>query len=84
MPNHVHLLLRPLPGLELEDILQSRKGQSARDLNTFLERQGKVWQKHSYDHIVRNETELNAYRKYMAENPVKARLREGEFLHCVS
>ncbi len=84
MPNHVHLLLRPLSGHELEDILQSRKGQSARELNALLEGQGKVWQKHSYDHIVRNETELNAYRNYIAENPVKARLREGEFLHRLS
>lgn len=81
MPNHVHLLLTPMPGHELEDILQSRKRQSARDINTLLGRKGDFWQKHSYDHIVRDETELRAFRQYIAQNPVKARLREGEFLH---
>jgi putative transposase len=79
MPNHVHLLITPLPGYELEDILQSRKRQSAREINAYLGRTGDFWQKHSYDHIVRDEVELGAFRRYIAENPVKARLREGEY-----
>ena len=81
MPNHVHLLLTPLPGHELEEILQSRKRHSARELNLFLNRSGDFWQKHSYDHVVRNETELKAFQKYIVENPAKAGLRQGESLH---
>ncbi len=81
MPNHVHLLLTPMPGHEIEDILQSRKRKSARDINSLLGRRGDFWQKHSYDHIVRNETELRAFRRYIAENPVKAHLRDGEYWH---
>lgn len=80
MPNHVHLLLTPLPGHELEDILQSRKRHAARELNLLLNRSGDFWQKHSYDHIVRNEVELRAFQKYIAENPTKAGLNTGESL----
>jgi len=81
MPNHVHLLLTPLPGHELEEILQSRKRHSARELNLLLNRSGDFWQKHSYDHIVRDVVELRAFQKYIAENPAKAHLRAGESLH---
>ncbi len=81
MPNHVHLLLTPRLGHKLEDILQSRKRQSAREINLVLNRLGDFWQKHSYDHIVRDEVELRAFQKYIAENPAKAHLRAGESLH---
>ncbi|HCN75596.1 MAG TPA: hypothetical protein DIT13_00200 [Verrucomicrobiales bacterium] len=83
MPNHVHLLLTPLPGHELEDLMGSRKRQSAREINLRLNREGDFWQKHSYDHIVRDEIELRAFQKYIAENTAKARLRQGEYLHLV-
>jgi REP element-mobilizing transposase RayT len=81
MPNHVHLLLTPLPGHELEDILQSRKRHSARELNLLLNRSGDFWQKHSYDHIVRDDAEWKALQKYIAENPAKAALKVGESFH---
>ena len=29
------------------------------------------WQRNYYEHIVRNEDELNQIRKYIAENPLK-------------
>jgi REP element-mobilizing transposase RayT len=31
----------------------------------------KVWQRNYHDHIIRNERELNAYRKYIEENPLR-------------
>ena len=31
----------------------------------------------TYDHIVRNAEEFEHYRKYIAENPVRAELRSG-------
>ena len=30
-----------------------------------------VWQRNYYDHIIRNENELNRIRKYIIENPLK-------------
>jgi hypothetical protein len=33
-----------------------------------------IWQAESYDHIVRSLEQLHAYRRYIAENPTKARI----------
>jgi hypothetical protein len=46
-----------------------------------LNRSGDFWQKHSYDHIVRDEVELRAFQKYISDNPTKAGLKAGESLH---
>tara|TARA_R110002096_G_scaffold54517_20_gene140680 strand:- start:13063 stop:13752 length:690 start_codon:yes stop_codon:yes gene_type:complete len=81
MPNHVHLTLTPYPNHDLEKILHSRKGQASRDINRLLGRQGKLWQKHSYDHLVRDGNEATAISDYIAQNPKWANLREGEFQH---
>jgi putative transposase len=32
---------------------------------------GKVWQRNYYEHIIRSETELNAIRQYIINNPLK-------------
>jgi REP element-mobilizing transposase RayT len=32
---------------------------------------GKLWQRNYYEHIVRDENELNEIRKYIVENPKK-------------
>ncbi len=83
MPNHVHWLLAPNPGCELERILQSVKRFAASKINRLCARTGPLWQKESYDHIVRNEAELLRIRTYIANNPGKALLRPGEYLyHC--
>ena len=42
---------------------------------------GKLWQKHSYDHIVRDEKEVYAFQKYIRENPEKSHLKESKFFH---
>lgn len=84
MPNHVHALLTPLPGFELEDLLTSIKGYSARQINLALKRSGNLWQKESYDHIVRDREQLIAYQEYIALNPMKAQLRAGEYIHSTA
>lgn len=72
MPNHVHLLVRPLDGYELPDILHSWKSFSAHVINNALKRTGKLWQPESYDHIVRDMDELSRIRNYIWNNPQKA------------
>jgi len=32
---------------------------------------GKLWQRNYYEHIVRNENELNRIRQYIMDNPLK-------------
>jgi putative transposase len=75
MANHVHLLL--LPAISPSMLLKSLKGATAREANKLLGRTGQqFWQRESYDHWVRNETEWNRIAGYIERNPVKARLVE--------
>ncbi len=62
-------------------VLQSVKGFSAREINKVIGQKGVVWQKESYDHIVRSTEQLVAFQKYIRDNPAKAGLREGAFVH---
>ena len=77
MPNHVHLVLWPMPGHSLSKILKGRKQYTANQANRMLGRRGTpFWQVESYDHCVRNEEELDRIRSYIRFNPVKAGLCE--------
>ncbi len=69
MPNHVHVLVKPLTGHGLVDILHSWKSYTANQLNRRLARTGQLWQHESYDHIVRNEPPMHAIRRYIRNNP---------------
>jgi putative transposase len=73
MANHVHLLIEPR--IMPSRLLKSLKGATAREANRILGRTGEpFWQKESYDHWVRNPTELGRIRTYIENNPVKAGL----------
>lgn len=69
MPNHVHVLVKPLAGHGLAEIMHSWKSYTANQLNRRLGRTGQFWQHESYDHIVRNEPAMDAIRRYIRENP---------------
>jgi hypothetical protein len=62
------------------------KGQTSwftgncRGLKTFSSKQineirkssgGHVWQRNYYEHVIRDETELDRVRRYIVENPIK-------------
>ena len=72
MPNHVHAIVKPLEGYPLSDILHSWKSYSAHEINKLLGRTGQLWQRESYDHIVRNERALFKIAEYIDRNPEKA------------
>jgi putative transposase len=78
MPNHLHALLAP-DGKTLGAVLKSWKGGSAFEINRLVGRSGTLWQKESFDHIVRSEAQFYHYRRYIAENPVKAGLQASEY-----
>jgi type I restriction enzyme R subunit len=71
MPNHVHALLTPQNGHTLDQILHSWKSFSATEINKTLHHQGPVWQKETYDHIVRNPQALWSIANYIVKNPSK-------------
>jgi len=80
MPNHVHVLVRPLDGHALPDILQSWKSYTAKAANRLLGRSGPFWQREYYDHVVRNEQELQRCTDYIVSNPARACLAEWPWL----
>jgi putative transposase len=77
MPNHVHILITPAEN-ELEKCMRGIKGASSRFCNLAAKRKGTFWQADSYDHIVRNLEQLAAYREYIRDNPIKARISVSE------
>ncbi|NHZ71968.1 MAG: hypothetical protein GWP17_02650 [Aquificales bacterium] len=84
MGNHGHVVFTPLQDREkdsyiaLSRIMHSLKGFTATEANKLLQRRGQFWQHESYDHIVRDEAELNRIRRYILQNPVKVGLVENE------
>ena len=79
MPNHVHVLVRPIGEHTLSQILHSWKSFAAKQINAALGRDGKVWQDESFDNIVRDEAALEKFSFYIQENPARAKLNAGEF-----
>ncbi len=88
MPNHVHVVLTPLPEdgqagkpvpryVPLRKITQSIKGFTAREANRMLKRTGlPFWQDESYDRWARDEAELQRVVDYVQSDPVRAGLVE--------
>lgn len=79
MPNHVHWLVAPIQGRALEEMLQSVKRWTARQVNELIGKSGSFWQKESFDRIVRSADELARTRAYIENNGRKAGLRLEEF-----
>ncbi len=83
MSNHVHAIFTPLIDDVAEDyysissIMHSHKLFTARKGNLILDREGQFWQHESYDHVVRNDQEMERIRRYVLNNPVTAGLVES-------
>lgn len=73
MPNHVHLLLQPID-LELRDIMRSIKGFTGFNISRELGVNGQIWERESFDRIIRDVHELEDTVLYIRENAVKAGL----------
>ncbi len=77
MPNHVHAVVTPVRRQRhCRSILHSWKSFSAHEINRELKRTGKIWEKESFDHLVRNERTFEQFVTYTEANPVAARLCE--------
>lgn len=85
MPNHVHVIIRPLQPEDypLEKILQSRKARSSSQINIALGRVGTLWQDESFDRIIRDEEHLWRCLQYIGSNPRRAGLLESQWTRWV-
>jgi REP element-mobilizing transposase RayT len=87
MPNHVHAIIHICEGKKptlnqeltehrssptLGNIIGYYKYQTTKQINQIGENVGTpFWQERFYDHIIRNDEELNATREYIVSNPLK-------------
>jgi REP element-mobilizing transposase RayT len=81
MPNHVHLLAAFRSEEAMLTQCESWKHYTATRINRELGRTGRFWQQDGFDHLVRTVEQFEALRRYLAENPRLARLREDEYVH---
>ncbi len=77
MPNHVHLVIEPTGEQSLSDVLQGIKSASVHAINQRLGRHGVLWQRESYDHLIRNDEDFARCCEYVRQNPVKAGLSQS-------
>jgi REP element-mobilizing transposase RayT len=83
MPNHFHGIIvitdncrggvtPPLQKCTLGKIVAYFKYQTTKFINQIRNIPGlPLWQRNYYEHIIRNEDELNRIRQYIIENPLK-------------
>jgi len=79
MPNHLHLLIQPLPDNNHEfpknsDIVRKIKSWTAHQINVILNREGTIWQHEYFDRYIRNQSDYARTVQYILDNPVKAQL----------
>ena len=58
----------------LKELSKTWKSFTARRINQLLRRTGQLWEKESYDHIIRSEKEYWFQIDYVWNNPEKAGL----------
>jgi REP element-mobilizing transposase RayT len=69
MPDHVHLLFVAYQEFSLPRIVQRIKSVSAHKVH-----RGTLWQRESFDRILRSDEDVQKKAEYIAANPVRAGL----------
>jgi putative transposase len=81
MPNHVHLLVAFHSDEAMESQCTSWKRYTGRQIHRQLGQSGEFWQVEQFDHLVRSPEQFEHYRRYIEDNPRRARLPAGEYRH---
>jgi putative transposase len=84
MPDHVHLLMTVDLEMTVEKAMQLVKGRFSYRLSHEFGFKGEVWQRGFSEVQVLGDGSFEAYRAYIANNPVKAGLVDApeKFPHC--
>ncbi len=60
------------PARPISEIVRAFKAFSTREVNTFRGAPGSpLWQRNYYEHVIRNDADLNKIREYIHYNPTK-------------
>ena len=68
MPNHVHVLFQPMEGRTLSRIVADWKSYTAHKINELRGTDGTVWQKESFDTLVRSQRHFQTVVSYIRKN----------------
>ena len=84
MPDHIHLLLSVRGDTTIEKAMQLIKGRFSYRLKHECGYLGEVWQVGFSESRADDSASLGRYRRYIAQNPVKAGLAEcaDEYPYC--
>lgn len=66
--NHVHVLVAPMPGIDLSDVLHSRKSFTANAINKVTGQQGRFWMDENFDRLFRDDEHLERIEAYIARH----------------
>lgn len=80
MPNHVHLLVCLFAAFRLRRQCYSWKHYIAKEINKIRGGPCELWQKESFDHLVRDVEHFRKFQRYIRANPKKAGLAKGRYL----
>lgn len=81
MPNHVHLLVSFPEPESMRKQFDSWLRYTGTQIHRFTRKRGAFWQQEPFDHLVRSVEQYEYLRSYIANNPRKAGLREGNYLY---
>jgi len=84
MPDHYHLLVTLLAAHRIPQVVQRINSLSARFLNAAIGREGRIWARRFYDHVVRNTDDFHECMQYIHHNPRVAVLVESPCDHIYS
>ncbi len=70
MPDHVHVIVTPLQEHNIHSVLHSWKSYTAHQINLRTHRSGPVWQRESFDHLIRSAEDFDRFVTYVEDNPV--------------
>ena len=73
MPNHVHVLVEVWQA-PLSQLLHSWKRHTSSEANRLLGRRGRFWEREYWDTLIGDEAHLARARRYVENNPVRAKL----------
>jgi putative transposase len=73
MPNQVHVLFK-IKTTSMAEIVESWKKYTAQKINRLLKRRGAFWAKDYFDTFIRNEEHERKTKRYIENNPSKAKL----------
>jgi len=71
MPDHVHVLVKPLEKQRLQGLVHSWKSFTAHKFRRDYGRKAPIWQEEYFDRIVRDEKEFLDKAHYIINNPLK-------------